>query len=154
MLRKTARSRKIPDENDSHLARRFYNTHSRTHVPRGTSRSRKKSRKPLISLKFSARGRQCESEVELRWCRSRHCTKPSGVCQVFFSHSVKLVLEGQVSAHSKALTCINPATIIKVIALITRRRSAKSKNDAKWWVAPIIANLHGVCQVFFNFCTI
>lgn len=115
---------------------------------------KKKSRKPLISLKILARGRQCESEVELRWCRPRHCTKPSGVCQVFFSHSVKLVLEGQVSAHSKAFTCINPATIIKVIALITRRRSAKSKNDAKWWAAPIIANLHGVCQVFFNFCTI
>ena len=117
--------------------RRFYNTHSRTHVPRGTSRSRKKSRKPLISLKFSARGRQCESEVELRWCRSRHCTKPSGVCQVFFSHSVKLVPEGQV-----------------FVTTPPGRRSAKSKNDAKWWAAPIIANLHGVCQVFFNFCTI
>ena len=44
--------RQIPNENDSHLAAPIYNTHSRTHVPRGTSLSRKKSRNPLISLKF------------------------------------------------------------------------------------------------------
>lgn len=70
-------------------------------------------RSQMRMILISARGRQCESEVQTRWCCPRHCTKPSGVCQVFFSHSVKLVPEGQV-----------------FVTTPPGRRSAKLKNNA------------------------